>query len=128
MRPSVWSAWEQFRDAAEARRKDLHNPAKAAALVAARAALEEKLVDVLARVPYRTRKVGDVRPGRDGGHVHLAVTSDVAIAYFRRGRGQTLCGAAPGRATPERPVTCAACLRTVERHVNLEQDPPRLPL
>ena len=128
MKPSVWNAWERFRAAGEARNKDLHNPEKAAGLVAARSALEEKLVDVLARVPYRTRKVGDVRPGRDGGHVHLAATSDVTIGDFRRSRGQTLCGAAPGRPSAERPVTCAACLRMVDRHVNLEQDPPELPL
>lgn len=128
MRPTVWKAWEQFQEAGEARGRDLHNPAKAAALIQARSAFEESLVDVLARVSYRTRRVGDLRPGRDGGHVHLATTSDIAVQGFRRSNGQTLCGAAGGRPNQARPITCGACLRVVERHVDLEQDPPELPL
>ncbi|MBV9774278.1 MAG: hypothetical protein JO040_10035 [Gemmatimonadetes bacterium] len=128
MRPSVWKAWEEFEAAAEARRRDQHNPEAAAALVAARAAFERTLAEVAPRVPYRTRRVGDLRPGRDGGKVHLAPTGTVAIQGFRRARGQTLCGAPGGRYEGERPVTCTACLRLLDRHVDLEQDPPELGL
>lgn len=128
MRPSVWPSWEAFQQAAEARRRDLHDQEKATVLRDARTVFDASLVDVLARVPYRTRKVGDLRPGRDGGHVHLAVTSDVAVDGIRRAAGQTLCGNPGGRPAAERPVTCTACLRLVDRHVNQEQDPPELPL
>lgn len=128
MRPSVLTSWEAFEAAAEARRRDLHDPTRAAALVEARAAFERTLAEALPRVPYRTRRVGDLRPGRDGGKVHLAVTGAVAIQGFHRVRGQTLCGAPGGRYEGERPVTCAACLRLLDRHVDLEQDPPELAL
>lgn len=128
MRPTVWSSWEAFQQASAARRRDLHDADKAAALRDARAAFDAALVDVLARVPYRTRKVGELRPERDGGQVHLAVTSDVRVEGLRRARGQTLCGEPGGRPASERPVTCTACLRRVDRHVDREQDPPELPL
>ncbi|HEX8359265.1 MAG TPA: hypothetical protein VF613_04130, partial [Longimicrobium sp.] len=80
----------------------------------------------LARVPYRPRRAGDLRPGRGGGHVHLALVEDAAIADWRRVRGQTLCGAAPGRPASDRPVTCAACIRLLDRHVDAEPNPPEL--
>lgn len=128
MKPQVWPAWEVFHHASEARRSDLHNPDKAAALVAARAAFDQAVDAVLPRLPYRARKVGDLRPGRDGGHVHLAVGGEITIAGWHRVRGQTLCGVPTGRPAAERPVTCTACLRLVDRHVDLEADPPELPL
>lgn len=128
MRPQVWPAWEAFHAASEARRKDVHDPEKAAALVQARAALDRSLAEVLARVPYRARRVADLHPGRDGGHVHLAVGAEVAVQGWHRHRGQTLCEAPPGRWAGDRPVTCAACLRLLDRHVDLEPDPPQLPL
>ncbi|HEX2095146.1 MAG TPA: hypothetical protein VHG28_22290 [Longimicrobiaceae bacterium] len=128
MRPQVWPAWEAFHAASEARRSDMHDPDKAAALVAAREELERSLAAVLARVAYRTRRVGDLRPGRDGGHVHLAVGAEVSLQGWHRARGQTLCGAPPGRYSGDRPVTCAACLRLLDRHVDLEPDPPALAL
>ncbi|HEX8276001.1 MAG TPA: hypothetical protein VF615_25415 [Longimicrobiaceae bacterium] len=121
-------AWEAFQEASEARRRDVHDPEKAAALVRARTALDEALVDVLARVPYRTRRVAELRPGRDGGLVHLAVGGDAAIAGWRRAAGQTLCGTPPGRPAGDRAVGCAACLRLLDRHVDLEMDPPELAL
>lgn len=126
--PSVWPAWEAFRQAAEARRRDLHDAAKAEALREARAAFDAALVDVLALVPYRTRKVGDLRPGRGGGRVHLTPTSAAKVEGTRWREGQTLCGEPAGRAASGRPVTCPACLRLVERHVGREQDAPELPL
>lgn len=128
MRPQVWSAWEAFHAASEARRADVRDPAKAAALTQARAALERALVDALARVPYRTRRVAELRPGRDGGHVHLAVSGDVSVQGWRRAKGQTLCGTPTGRYAGDRPVTCTSCLRLVDRHVDQETDPPELPL
>ena len=128
MRPQIWPAWEAFHAAAEERRKHVHDPDKAAALVQARAALDETLAAVLARVPYPTRKVADLRPGRDGGHVHLAANADIKIQGWHRFKGQTLCGEPPGRYAGERPVTCTACLRLLDRHVDREQDPPELPL
>lgn len=128
MRPQVLPAWDEFERASAARRKDVHSAALAAALTAARAALERSLDAVLERVPYRTRRVGDLRPGRDGGHVHLALVEDAAIGDWRRVRGQTLCGAAPGRPAGDRPVTCAACLRLLDRHVDAEPNPPELGL
>jgi hypothetical protein len=128
MRPQVLPAWDEFERASAARRKDLHSAALAGALTAARAALERSLDEVLERVPYRARRVGDLRPGRDGGHVHLALVEDAAIGDWRRVRGQTLCGAAPGRPAGDRPVTCAACLRLLDRHVDAEPNPPELGL
>jgi|GEM_PF-2752503 len=128
MRPQVWPAWEGFQAASEARRKDLHSPEKAAALTRARSELDRAVVDVLARVPYRTRRVAELRPGRDGGDVHLAVTSDIAIQGWSRGKGQTLCGAPSGRYAGDRALTCTACLRLLDRHVDLEVDPPELAL
>ncbi|HEX2187696.1 MAG TPA: hypothetical protein VHG51_02300 [Longimicrobiaceae bacterium] len=128
MRPQVRPAWEAFHAASEARRQDVHDPARATALSGARAALDRALVEVLARVPYRTRRVAELRPGRDGGHVHLAVSGDVSIQGWRRAKGQTLCGEPPGRYAGDRPVTCAACLRLLDRHVDQETDPPELPL
>lgn len=128
MPPRVQPAWEAFQAASEARRADVHSAEKAAALVAARDALERSLAEVLGRVPYRTRRVGDLRPGRDGGQVHLAVGAEVSIQGWRRPKGQTLCGAPPGRYAGERPVTCAACLRLLDRHVDQEPDPPELAL
>lgn len=128
MRPQVWSAWEAFHTASEAWKHGLHDPGKAAALVHARDALENSLSVVLARVPYRARKVADLRPRRDGGHVHLAVSAEIAIHDWHRARGQTLCGAAPGRYAGDRPVTCTACLRLLDRHVDQEPNPPELPL
>jgi hypothetical protein len=128
MRPQVQPAWDEFERASAARRKDLHSATLAGALTAARAALERSLDAVLERVPYRTRRVGDPRPGRDGGHVHLALVEDAAIGDWRRVRGQTLCGAAPGRPAGDRPVTCAACLRLLDRHVDAEPNPPELGL
>jgi hypothetical protein len=127
-RPQVWPAWEAFHAASEARRTDLHDPDKAAALAQARAALDVRLAEVLARVPYRARRVGELRPGRDGGHVHLSVNSEIAIQGWHRARNQTLCGAPPGRYAGDRPVTCTACLRLLDRHVDLEPDPPELAL
>jgi hypothetical protein len=124
----LMEAWDDFRAAAEARRSDLRNPEKAAALVAARARLEEALKSALQRVPYRTRRVGDLRPGRDGGQVHLALAGEVSLQGWRRRAGQTLCGDAPGRPAPDRPVTCGACLRLAERHQGVELDPPELGL
>ncbi|HEV2123123.1 MAG TPA: hypothetical protein VGW38_10160, partial [Chloroflexota bacterium] len=67
MRPQVWPAWESFQAASRAREQDLHDAEKASALVAARAHLDKALAAVLARVPYRTRKVSELRPGRGGG-------------------------------------------------------------
>jgi hypothetical protein len=128
MRPQVWPAWEAFQSASEARQQNLHNPEKAAALVEARTGLERSLAAVLARVPYRTHRVAELRPGRDGGHVHLSVSAEIAIQGWRRPKGQTLCGAPPGRYAGERPVTCTACLRLVDRHVDREPDPPELAL
>jgi hypothetical protein len=128
MKPQAGPAFEEFERASAARRKDLHNAALAGALTDARAALERSLAAVLARVHYRTRRVGDLRPGRDGGHVHLAVVDDAAIGDWRRVRGQTLCGAAPGRPAAERPVTCPACVRLLDRHVDAEPNPPELGL
>lgn len=128
MRPQVWPAWEAFQAASEARRQDVHNPEKAAALVEARAELDRRLAAVLARVPYRTRRVGELRPGRDGGQVHLSANAEVSIQGWRRSKGQTLCGAPPGRYAGERPVTCTACLRLLDRHVDREPDPPELAL
>lgn len=128
MRPEIWPAWEAFHAAAEARRIHMHDPDKAAALVQARAALDEMLAAVLARVPYSARKVADLRPGRDGGHVHLATSAAIAIQGWHRSKGQTLCGDPAGRYAGDRPVTCTACLRLLDRHVDLEQDPPELPL
>ncbi|CAN5742752.1 hypothetical protein BH23GEM5_BH23GEM5_19730 [soil metagenome] len=80
------------------------------------------------RVPYRARKVADLRPRRDGGHVHLAASAEIAIHDWHRARGQTLCGAAPGQYAGDRPVTCTACLRMLDRHVDQEPNPPELPL
>lgn len=128
MRPQASPAREAFQAAAEARRKDLHNPRRAAELVAARAALDEQLAAVLARLPYRTRRVGDLRPGRDGGHVHLAVAGAIQIGGWSRARSQTVCGALPGRYAADRPVTCRECLRLADQHVDLEPNPPELPL
>jgi hypothetical protein len=126
MRPSTAPALEAFEHAAEARRKDVHSAARAAALADAREALERALAAVLARLPYCTRRVADLRPGRDGGHVHLAVLHDVALPGWARRCGQTLCGAAPGRPAPDRPVACPACLRQADRHVDAEPAPPEL--
>jgi hypothetical protein len=128
MRPQVWSAWESFQAASRARQQDMHDAEKAAALVAARADLDEALAAVLTRVPYRTRKVADLRPGRDGGQVHLALTTEISLQGWQGRKGQTLCGAAPGRYAGERAVSCTTCLRTLDRHVDLEPDPPELPL
>ncbi len=128
VRPRVGPAWEDFQAASEARRLDVHDAAKAAALAAARTALDEALVDVLARVPYRTKRVAELRPGRDGGQVHLAVNGDAAIAGWHRAAGQTLCGTPPGRFAGDRAVSCAACLRLLDRHVDMELDPPELGL
>lgn len=128
MKPQVGPAREAFERASEARRRDVHGADGAAALTAARAALERALAEVLARVPYRARRVGDLRPGRDGGHVHLAVQHDAALPDWRRVRGQTLCGAPTGRPAPERPVSCAACIRLLDRHVDQEPSPPELGL
>ncbi len=128
MRPQVWPAWEAFHAASESLRHDLYHAGKADALVQARDALEGTLSVVLARVPYRARKVADLRPRRDRGQVHLAVASETAIQDWHRARGQTLCGAPPGRYAGERPVTCTACLRLLDRHVDLEPNPPELPL
>ncbi|HEY0038470.1 MAG TPA: hypothetical protein VGB66_17360, partial [Longimicrobium sp.] len=126
MRPQVHPAHEAFERASAARRRDVHGAAAAAALTEARAVLERTLAEVLARVPYRARRVGDLRPGRDGGHVHLALQHDVAVGEWRRTRGQTICGDPTGRPAPERPVTCATCLRLLDRHVDLEPNPPEL--
>lgn len=128
MRPQVWPAWEAFHGASLAREQDMHNPAKAAALVAARTQLDEALAAVLARVPYRARKVADLRPTRGGGSVHLAVTKEIVLQGWQGRREQTLCGTASGRYAGERPVTCKTCLRMLDRHVDLEADPPELPL
>jgi hypothetical protein len=128
MKPQVWPAWEAFHHASEARRSDVHNAAKAQALVAARAAFDRAMAAIAPRLPYRTRKVGDLRPGRDGGHVHLAVAAEITVQGWHRVRGQTLCGAPPGRPAAERPATCTACLRMLDRHVDLEADPPELGL
>lgn len=128
MRPQVWPAWESFHAASAAWGHDLHDLEKAAALVQARDALEDSLSAVLARVPYRVRKVADLRPRRDGGQVHLAVSSEIAIEDWHRPKGQTLCGAPPGRFAGERPVTCTACLRLLDRHVDREPNPPELAL
>lgn len=126
MSSPLMEAWEDFRAAGEARRTDLQNPEKAAALVAARGRLDEALRAAQRRVAYRTRHVADLRPGRDGGHVHLALTSDAALPGWTRRAGQTVCGAAPGRPAADRPVTCAACLRQLDRHVDVEPAPPEL--
>jgi len=128
VRPQAWPAWEAFQQASEARRKDVHDPEKAAALARARTALDEALVDVLARVPYRTRRVAELRPARDGGQVHLAVNGDASIQGWSRAAGQTLCGTPPGRFAGDRAVSCASCLRLLDRHVGLELDPPELAL
>ncbi len=128
MRPQTTPVFEEFERAADARRRDVHSTALAAALTEARAALERGLAAVLARVPYRTRRVGDLRPSRTGGHVHLALVDDAAIGDWRRVRGQTVCGAAPGRPASDRPVTCAACIRLLDRHVDAEPNPPELGL
>lgn len=128
MRPQIWPAWEAFHTASEAWRHGLHDPENAAALVQARDALENSLSVVLARAPYRARKVADLRPRRDGGYVHLAVRAEIAIHDWHRARGQTLCGAPPGRYAGDRPVTCTACLRLLDRHVDQEPNPPELPL
>jgi hypothetical protein len=122
------TALEAFRAAADARRRDLRSPERADALVGARRALDESLAAALARVPYRTRRVSELRPGRDGGHAHLAAVHEVSLRGWSRRAGQTLCGEIPGRPAPERPVTCAACLRQVERHRDAEPDPPALEL
>ncbi|MBA2671211.1 MAG: hypothetical protein H0U67_12630 [Gemmatimonadetes bacterium] len=128
MRPQVWPAWESFHAASLARHQDLHDTEKAAALVAARAHLDTALAAVLARVPYRTRKVSELRPGRDGGRVHLALTTEITLQGWQGRKGQTLCGAAPGRYAGDRAVSCTTCLRMLDRHVDLEPDPPELPL
>ena len=128
MRPQTGAAREAFERASEARRRDVHSAAAATALAEARAALDRAVADALAHVPYRARRVGDLRPGRDGGHVHLALQHDVAVGEWRRVRGQTLCGAATGRPAAERPVTCAACIRLLDRHVGQEANPPELGL
>lgn len=124
----MWPAWEAFQDASEARRRDVHDPTKAEALTRTRTALDEALVDVLARVPYRTRRVAELRPGRDGGQVHLSVNGDVSIQGWSRAKGQTLCGTPPGRFAGDRAVSCTVCLRLLDRHVDLEPDPPELAL
>lgn len=128
MRPSVWPAWEAFQAAAEARRRDLHSAERAADLVEARADLDRVLAGVLARVPYRAHRVSELRDARGRGHVHLAVASEISIRGMRRSPGQPLCGAAPGRPARERPVTCRECLRLLDQHVDMEPDPPELPL
>jgi hypothetical protein len=128
MKPQAGPALEAFERASEARRRDVHSAAGAAALTTARAELDRALAGVLARVPYRARRVGDLRPGRDGGHVHLAVQHDIALGEWRRARGQTLCGDPTGRPATDRPVTCAACVRLLDRHVDLEPNPPELGL
>lgn len=128
MRPQIWPAWEAFHAASEIWGHDRHDTGNAAALVQARDALEDSLSAVLARVPYRVRKVADLRPRRDGGHVHLAVSSEIGIDDWYRPKGQTLCAAPPGRYAGERPVTCTACLRWLDRHVDREPNPPELPL
>jgi hypothetical protein len=110
MRPQVGPTREAFERASEARRKDVHGAAAAAALTDARAALDRALAEVLGRVAYRARRVGDLRPGRDGGHVHLAVLHDAALPDWSRRHGETLCGAPAGRPAAERPLTCAACI------------------
>jgi hypothetical protein len=125
---ALLEAWEAFRASAEARRRDLHSPDRAAALVRAREALDRAVAEALGRVPYRARRVAELRPGRDGGSVHLAVTGDTRLAGWTRRAGQTLCGEVPGRPAADRPVTCAGCLRQVERHRDAEPDPPQLPL
>lgn len=126
--PSALRAWEAFQRAADARARDLHDPARAADVVEARAELERALLDVLGRVPYATRRVGDLRPGRDGGRVHLAVRGAAAIGTWSRAAGQSVCGAPPGRFTGDRPVTCGACLRLLDRQVDMELNPPELEL
>jgi hypothetical protein len=128
MRSALMQAWEEFHEAMESRRLDLQNPAKAAVLLHAREALDQALAAALERVPYRTRHVADLRPGRDGGHVHLALLEHVSLAGWGRRSGQTVCGAIPGRPAPQRPVTCTACLRQIDRHVDAEPDPPELGL
>lgn len=126
MKPSTRGARERFHAAQAARRRDFHDPELAAALVEARRELDHAVAQVGARVPYRVRMVEELRPGRGGGHVHLAVKEPVRMGDFRRERGQTLCGAVPGRGAPDRAVTCDACLQLLDRHVDLEQDPPTL--
>ncbi len=126
MKPSVRPAFYAFREAQEERRRDLHDPAAAETLVRARAEFDAQLAEVLGRVPYGARRIGDHRPGRGGGHVHLAVREAVRIGAFRRERGQTLCEAPPGRAAADRAGSCDACLQQLDRHVDLEQDPPTL--
>lgn len=126
MKPSTREARERFHAAQAARRRDLRSAALAAALVEARAALDQAVAAVAARVPYGVRPVAELRPGRDGGHVHLAVREPVRMGGFHRERGQTLCGEVPGRVAQDRPVSCDACLAVLDRHVDLEQDPPTL--
>ena len=127
-RRPVWAAWEAFHGASEARRSDVHDPVKSAALKDAKDVLEHQVAAALDRVPYRARAVADLRPGRDGGRVHLAVDREIAIGGWSRSVGQALCGEPAGRPAPRRPVTCAACLRLLDRHIDLEPDPPELPL
>lgn len=127
-RPQLMPAWDAFHAAAEARRHDVHDPDRAQALVEARGRLDRALVEVAGRVPYRVVKVGDLRPGRGGGHVHLALRDDVAIGGWTGRKGQTLCGAPPGRYAGERAPSCTACIRQLDRHVGLEPNPPELPL
>jgi hypothetical protein len=127
-RPWLMPAWEAFHEATEARRTDLHDPEKAAALAAARRRLDAALAEVAARVPYRVHKAGDLRPGRGGGHVHLALREEIAIGDWTGRSGQTLCGAPAGRYAGERALSCTACIRLLDRHVGLEPNPPELPL
>lgn len=126
MKPSVRPALEAFRAAQDARRRDMRDTGKAEALVEARRVLDRELEGTLARVPYGARKVMELRPPRGGGHIHLAVTEPVRLGAFRRERGQTLCGAAPGRAAADRAPSCDGCLQLLDRHVGLEQDQPTL--
>ncbi len=72
MRPQIWITWEAFHTASEAWKHGMHDPSKAAALVQARDVLENSLSVVLARVPYRARKVANLRPRRDGGYANVA--------------------------------------------------------
>lgn len=109
---------ETFQQAQEEHGKDRHDPLKAEALRQARVKLDATAGAMLRRLPFRVRIVGA------GGH--MVVGEEVLLREGRRMRGQTLCGAPPGRLLRGHPAPCGSCLRTADRY--LTDGPPPLEL
>ena len=118
MASSLRQAIEGFRQAQRERQKDVHDPARAAALRTARQELEQQLQLLLKRLPFSAYPVTPER--------HFAVREEVLLLEGPRRPGQTLCGAPSGHPPRGHPAPCTDCLLVAERF--LIQGPPPLEL